>query len=207
MKLARQEYRQVPIDDLVPHPQNPRRGDVGAIRQSIRANDFVGAVIIQKSSGYVIAGRHRLEAAREEGATELPVLEVDVDDETALRILLADNRTSDLAGYDEETLLELLRQVGQAASTLEGTGWTLEDFQRLEAEYAAIIGAAPLDEPDGSTDLDKREAGRIELALGGERLTLFIRYVRDLAADYGTSEVSDTVFECIERAAKKLPSS
>lgn len=207
MRVVKQRYRRVPIDDLTPHPRNPRRGNVGAIRESIRSNDFVGAVIVQRSTGYVIAGRHRLEAAREEGATELPVLEVDVDDETALRILLADNRTSDLAGYEDETLLALLREIGAGEGTLEGTGWTFEDFQALEADLAAILGAQPLTEPDGSTSLDHREAGRIELALGGDRLTLFLGYVRDLAAEYETSEVSDTVFECIERAATNLPSS
>jgi ParB-like chromosome segregation protein Spo0J len=199
VKVAKQRYRVVPVADLKPHPRNPRRGNVGAIRESIRANDFYGAVIVQRSTGYVIAGRHRYEAAVEEEAAKLPVIDLDVDDETALRILLADNRTSDVAGYDEESLLALLRDVGASAATLEGTGWTFDDFQALEAELAAI-GAGPLAEPDGDQSLDRRTAGRLELALGGEKLDTFLRYVRDLSHDYETHEVSDTVYECIERA-------
>lgn len=206
MKIAKQRYRRVPVDELLPHPRNPRRGDVAAIRESIQHNDFVGAILVQRSTGYVIAGRHRLTAAVEEGATDVPVLEVDVDDDTALRILLADNRTSDRAGYDDSTLAELLRDIGAGDGTLEGTGWSFDDFRQLEAELAAIAAVEPLAEPEDPVRLDKREAGRVELAFGGERLTEFLRYVKLLGAEYETSELSDTVFECLERAAKNLPS-
>ena len=44
---------------------------------------------------------------------------VDVDDETARRIVLADNRTAELASYDEQALAGLLAEMDD----LEGTGW------------------------------------------------------------------------------------
>lgn len=40
--------------------------------------------------------------------TSVPVVWLDVDDATAKRIMLADNRTADLATYDEQILAEAL---------------------------------------------------------------------------------------------------
>lgn len=107
-------------DPLKEHPQNPRRGVVEAIDQSIEKNGWYGAIIAQKSTGYILAGNHRYRAAVEKGATDIPVIWRDVDDETALRILLADNRTADLGTYDEELLDGLLQELGD----LTGTGYS-----------------------------------------------------------------------------------
>ncbi len=132
MKIASQHYRRLKVSELTPHPRNPRRGDTKIIRESIEANDFVGTILVQKSTGYVLAGNHRLLVAREEGATELPAMVIDCDDETALRILLADNGTSDAAGYAEEELLALLKEIGGERGTLEGTGFDLGGVRELE---------------------------------------------------------------------------
>lgn len=135
MKYAQQEYVEKPIEGLVHHPNNPRQGDVGAIHQSIEANGFYGAVIVQKSTQHVLAGNHRLEAARASGAKTLPVIEVDVDDPTALRIMLADNRTSDLASNDEEALAALLEELATDGG-LEGSGYDGDDLDQLLSDLS-----------------------------------------------------------------------
>jgi hypothetical protein len=89
----RQEYELAPIESISPHPRNPNQGDVAAIRESIDVNGFYGACIVQKSTRFILAGEHRWRAEKEREQTHVPVLFVDVDDETALRILLADNGT------------------------------------------------------------------------------------------------------------------
>lgn len=68
MKLNSQEYAQAKLGELKPHPRNPRQGDVGAIYQSIEANGFYGAIVAQRSTGYILAGNHRYKAAAEAGA-------------------------------------------------------------------------------------------------------------------------------------------
>ena len=130
MKVTKQVYEIVPVDSLTIHPANPRRGDVGAIGESIEANGFYGAVIVQKSTGYVLAGNHRLLAAEEAGADSLPVIRVDVDDATATRILLADNRTNDVATYDQEALAALLVSLSEAGA-LTGSGYAANDVDAL----------------------------------------------------------------------------
>lgn len=130
--LTPQEVRDTPITQLRHHPKNPRKGDVGAIAGSIRTNGFYGTIVAQQSTGFVLAGNHRLMAAKEEGLESLPVAWVDVDDAAALRILAADNRTSDLGAYDERLLADLLSEVSNGGG-IEGTGYVEADLDRLIA--------------------------------------------------------------------------
>lgn len=120
-----------PVDSLQVHPQNPRTANLAIIKQSIKVNGFYGTIIAQKSTRLVLAGNHRLIAARELGAKTLPVVWVDVDDKEARRILLADNRTSDLAAYDDKILTELLEAVHEDYDTLLGTGYSLAELSDL----------------------------------------------------------------------------
>lgn len=129
------EFDQVPVDDLHPWPGNPRRGDVEAIKSSIRENGFVGAIVARPSDGRILAGHHRWRAARELGFAEVPVLWREVDDERGQRIVLADNRTSDLAGYDRHALAAFLEDVrgDGGAGALAGTGYGEADLRSLLA--------------------------------------------------------------------------
>ena len=117
------ELTMTPVDDLTPHPSNPRRGNIELIRESIRVNGFYGAVVAQLSTKTILAGEHRWKAARLEGMAEVPVIFIDCDDATAERIVLVDNRANDDAGYDDGLLADLLQSV-QERDSLEGTGWT-----------------------------------------------------------------------------------
>lgn len=131
----RHDIRDTPIDQLRPHPRNPRHGNLDAITESITANGWYGTIVAQASTGHILAGNHRWQAARNAGMATVPVHWVDVDDQTAVRILLADNRTSDLADYDNSMLAELLDEL-TATSSIEGTGWTPDDLEQLLAETA-----------------------------------------------------------------------
>ena len=114
-----QEYELVPVDAIQTHPDNPRKGAQLEVEVSIDRNGWYGVCTVQKSTGYILAGNHRYLAALAHKATEIPVVFVDVDDQKALRIMLADNRTADLGTYDSDKLAELL----ESLPTLEGTGY------------------------------------------------------------------------------------
>lgn len=175
-----QEYELVEVDRLKEHPQNPRRGVEDAIDESIEVNGWYGAVTAQKSTGYILAGNHRYRVAVRRGAEMVPTIWRDVDDETALRILLADNRTADLGEYDEELLTELL----EGLETLDGTGYGLAAVEAAEEAEKAERGPGevPADEvPDDKYEpqygvmvvcLDEADQERIyeKLSLEGYKL-------------------------------------
>ena len=122
-----------PVEALTPHPDNPRRGDVGAIQDSIAAHGFYGAILAQQSSGRIIAGEHRWQAAQAEGLSKVPVVLIDCDDAEAVKIMLADNRTSDAATYDGSVLASILSDLD---GDLIGTGYSDDDlatiFEKIE---------------------------------------------------------------------------
>lgn len=121
----------LPLHLLHPHPQNARIGNTAHIKASLKAHgQFKPLLITQDTEGTsytVIAGNHTL-AALKELATERgesnPTAQcwlIDVDEQQAKKIMLADNRASDNSAYDHTALTELL----DTLDTLDGTGWDI----------------------------------------------------------------------------------
>src|SRR5829696_4773515 len=113
------EQAVVLLGEVHPRPRNPRRGNVAAIKQSLELNGQYRPIVVNRRSMEVLAGNHTVLAARELGWEEIAATLVDVDEERARRILLVDNRTNDLAGYDTAELVALLQEL----DGLEGTGY------------------------------------------------------------------------------------
>jgi len=157
MAVLAQTYEPAcPIDSLSEHPANPRVGDMEALGESIRVNGFYGAVVAQVSTRHVLAGNHRLRKDAEQGATTIPVLWVDVDDDLALRILVGDNRFPALAGYDDSGLARLLGSLLGVPAGLLGTGYSADAADlllRLLAEGDSHGAVAP-----GLTPGEREEA-------------------------------------------------
>lgn len=129
-RLLNTEAVMVAIGSIAEHPRNPNRGDMERIAESIAADGFYGAIVVQKSTGLILAGNHRYRAAVEAGMAEVPVCYVDIDDEAALRILVKDNRIAEFGERDEALLAELLADI-EASSGLRGTGFTEEEVRQL----------------------------------------------------------------------------
>lgn len=132
----------VPIDGLQPYEQNPRRGNVDVIVDSLSRHGQYRPIVVRAKTFEVLAGNHTLAAARELGWTEIAATFVECTDDEAARIVLVDNRAADLGTYDDEVLADLLR----ALPDLEGTGFDADDLEFLEA-LASKHGAAT-DEDD-----------------------------------------------------------
>lgn len=133
MKTLTETIEFLHIDQLHPHPENANRGDLTAITESIRVNGFYGALVVQRSTGRILSGHHRYQAAMQLGYTHLPVLQVDVTDQEARKILVADNRTTRLGHDDPEQLAALLNQIlaDHPEDALSGTGYSDDDLQAL----------------------------------------------------------------------------
>lgn len=128
--------------EVRPHERNPRNGDLEAIAESIRVNGLYRPIYAQRSTGRILAGNHTYAASLELGATRLPVVWLDVDDEAALRVMAVDNRAADLGTYDEPLLLELLQDLAATDLSLLGTGYDDEAVAAILAAEAEAADAA-----------------------------------------------------------------
>jgi len=126
------EVTTVPIGVLRPHPQNPRLGNVSGLVDSLRVHGQYKPIVIS-SDDVVIAGNHTYYAALELGYQDMSVVRLDFpyDDPRAVKIMLVDNRSSDLSRYDNSELVSLLQYL---EDDLIGTGYdgeTLDDLMAL----------------------------------------------------------------------------
>jgi hypothetical protein len=163
----------IPLDHLEHFPGNANTGDVDKILESLRVNgQFRSLIIRHVEKRYVImAGNHTAKALRKHGigkcAYEIkhendparepacgichngwdgrPRCEIyTCDDQTAIRINIADNRIPEFSKRDDEMLAALLGELDD----LSGSGFTDE-----EASLVAGIGAEVMPEP-GDADIE-----------------------------------------------------
>lgn len=94
------------LDDLTPYENNPRLNDgaVDAVAKSIEEFGFKVPIVIDKD-GVIVAGHTRLKAAKQLAINEVPcIIADDLSDEELKAFRLADNKVSELAGWDFEKL-------------------------------------------------------------------------------------------------------
>lgn len=142
----------VACSSLTVHPENPREGDVGGIAESLKTNGQFRPLVVQRSGSVVLAGNHTLLAARSIGWKEIDVTFLDVDDETALRILVADNRYAALGRDDPAQLATILADLAASEAGLPGTGFDGDDLDALIADNAEPLdfNARPVAERCGA---------------------------------------------------------
>ena len=123
----------VPIDTLTPHPLNPRIGNVAMIAESLKAHGQYRPIVAHEQTRHIIAGTHTWKAAKALGWKAMDVTWFTGSDEDAIRVLLADNRTGDLASIDHDALLKMLGALPDFA----GTGFSIEDVDSMDTSYAS----------------------------------------------------------------------
>ena len=140
-----QQTELVKVSTLKPYDKNPRKGNVRAIAESLATNKQYRPIVVQKSTKKILAGNHTWQAAKALGWDSIAVVFVDVDEDQAKRIVLADNRTNDLAEYDDRILAQLLKDL----QSPEGTGYTQSDMDALlQASAEAMADVANISEDD-----------------------------------------------------------
>lgn len=129
--------RLVPIDKLDPNPEQPRTeiGDLTELAASISEKGVLEPLLVKPSRltgrWMIIAGERRWRAAREAGLSEVPCIEMEVDDRTIAEIALIENmQRKDLTIWEEadgllflcekfgHTRDEVARKVGKSRSTV-----------------------------------------------------------------------------------------
>jgi len=100
----------VSISDLTPDPANARKHgerNLKAIIDSLRAFGQQKPIVVDRR-GVVIAGNGTLEAAKRLGWEEIAIVRTELEPTQATAFGIADNRTAELAEWDEEVLVSLL---------------------------------------------------------------------------------------------------
>lgn len=135
----------VPLDTLVLDPGNARVHDsrnLAAIMESLKRFGFRSPVIVQREGRIVRAGNGRCRAARDLGWTHVPAILVDDDSREAMLFALSDNRTAELASWDEARLAEMIEELdGEQVET--GWLWSKAEFDEVLQHVADPVPPPP----------------------------------------------------------------
>lgn len=104
----------VPLSELTLDPANARKHpepNLKGIAASLRVYGQRKPIVVNKRNGVIEAGNGTVEAAQTLGWSHVAVVYVDDDPVTAAGFSIADNRTAELAEWDEDALGKLLEEL------------------------------------------------------------------------------------------------
>ena len=130
--------RLVPIDKIDPNPDQPRTdiGDLTELTASISEKGVLEPLLVKPTMGrwMIIAGERRWRAATAAGLTEVPCIEMDVDESAVAEIALIENmQRKDLTPWEEADGLRAL---------CERFGYTHEDVARKVGKSRSTVTEA-----------------------------------------------------------------
>lgn len=123
-----------PIDKWTPDPNNARshgERNMEAIRQSLRTYGQTKAIVVQASTGIVVAGNGTLQAAKDLGWKEIAATVVDMTDVEAAGFGLADNRSAELASWNLEVVAKIDKMLHAAGHP--SIGWMDHELEVIRA--------------------------------------------------------------------------
>ena len=148
------QHLSVALDALTPDPENARvhtDRNLDAIAGSLSVYGQRKPIVVQRDGMIVRAGNGTVEAARRLGWTEIAAVVVDEADIRAAAYGLADNRTAELASWDDVVLARVLGRVSGEASPQDLFAMTGFDAATATRLQAALDHAESLGEPEGYT--------------------------------------------------------
>ena len=119
----------LPIDTLIANPRNPNKHpeeQINRLMAALRKDGQTKPVLVRKANNMLIAG-HGVTMAMRRLASRDPVLLWDVDQATADRYMLADNRLGHLSSHDDDMVADLLREIDRG-------DWLAAGYSDSEAE-------------------------------------------------------------------------
>lgn len=121
-------YRKV--DEIIPYEKNPRLNDeaVEPVAESIKEFGFKIPIVLS-SDGVIVAGHTRIKAAKKLGIEEVPcIIADDLTEEQVKAFRLADNKSAEIAQWDDELLQGELSEILDIDMSLFGFGGVEVDF-------------------------------------------------------------------------------
>jgi len=148
-----------PVDRLIPYERNARTHSPEQIRQiaaSIQEFGFTLPILVDGKDG-ILAGHGRLEAAKELGLAEVPVVVLDhLTDAQRRAYVLVDNKLALNAGWDDALLTEEITALHLEDFDLSVLGWS-------DDELAEILDPEGIDDDTGHEDEEGKYTDKVDV--------------------------------------------
>jgi hypothetical protein len=149
----------VDFNEIRKWPRNPKDHDLHEIRKSFYRFGFIKPVLIDEGTKQLVAGHGRLDTLKilRDNAKEPPRgVKVEGDDTWLVPVLrgvqfdnpaeaeaflLADNRLSEIGGWNQDLLAEMLGEIVDVDDALEGVGFDIADVMAMIADHELDLDA------------------------------------------------------------------
>ena len=215
----------VSIADLHPDPSNARRHNernMDAIKASLAAFGQRKPIVVQRDGMIVRAGNGTLAAAEALGWETVAAVVIDEDSSQAVQFAIADNRTSELAEWDNQTLASLLD--GMEPQVIDMLAFPQQDIDDLLREVEAESSKDGLDDnvnpytqevqspiyepkgeqPDIEDLVDTAKRDYLQAAIHAADLPDDVRWFLNAAAERHTQFKFDKIAEYYAHADRNL---
>ena len=203
MEWITEQLRGLAVDVGTLHfdPSNARlhnERNLQAIAASLNRFGQRKPVVVQRETRTVIAGNGTLGAARSLGWSHVAAVFVDDDPTTATGYAIADNRTAELATWDEAVLGSLLQSVasGFDAEELGFSSGEIESFLASDQVFDSDFDLQKTPE-EKKEAWDGTEIRQVVLLFGADEFKEAVGMLEQASDDLGTDSNSDTVLELL----------
>jgi len=124
---------------LVPWSRNPRDNKmaIDKVATSIERYGFASPIVARQEDARIIAGHTRHAAAMRLGLDEVPVRFLDIDEQKASALALADNKLGEIATWDDDELNRILNELNADGVDVGELGFDMDEFADLLDEIEA----------------------------------------------------------------------
>lgn len=151
----------VSIDKLIPNPHNPNdhpEDQITLLAEIIEATGWRAPITVSTSSGYIVKGHGRYQAAKSKGWPSVPVDYQNYASEAEeYADLIADNRIAELADMNQRKLAEIFEGIDLDDIPIELTGYTEEEVDKLTALLNDALDEEGLGDPDEVPEAGDKE--------------------------------------------------
>lgn len=138
------------IDDISPDPANVRmhsERNLAAIVASLRKFGQQKPIVVN-ADGVILAGNGTYEAAKRLGWEKIDIVRSALKGADATGFAIADNRTAELADWDDTALAETLRALQSEEFEIEAAGFTGDELDDLLEKLGSEL-AGPAENSGG----------------------------------------------------------
>lgn len=182
------EIERLNINELIADPANVRRHpekNMAAIKGSLARFGQTKPIVVNHNN-IVIAGNGTLEAARALGWEEIDIVRTDMVGSEAIAYAIADNRTAELALWDDESLGMQLTALKGDGIDLEDLGWTNSDILELGLDS----WNSDLNEIDKVKETDKPTEAKIVIVCSHEEKDELKKIISEVLGDFPNARFS-----------------
>lgn len=206
----------IPLTDIVEADINPKDHDIGQIYQSIKRFGFTQPIMMNENTGKLLAGHGRLQTLQQmkQGGEKVParIKEKDgewlvpvlkgisfEDDMEAQAYLIADNRLTELGGWNTGELVDTLQELVEGGFSLDGVGYDFDDLETMvtQIDDSGIFDVEVVPEADDDESSVNVTVGRYRFKVEPEEFYAWEERIAEMLGSRDSDEFVDWVQEAL----------